>query len=127
MRRTADSAFKPTFKAAAATQGVLPSRSPAAGRVMSARSRRDWQAATLPNAACSMLLTHWRAPRLEQELHADLLGATCRVLEQAGLLEVQLEGSRRGGGRATAAAVAEGRQGLLPVTGRAAAVSRGTW
>ena len=65
-----------------------------------------------------MLLTHWRAPRLLQELQADVVGATCRVLEQAGLLELNLDGARRGGGLAKAAAVAEGRQGLVPVTGR---------
>ena len=62
-----------------------------------------------------MLLTHWCAPRLDQELEAALLGAICRVLEQTGLLELHLEGPRRGGGLATAAAVAEGRQGLVPV------------
>ena len=65
-----------------------------------------------------MLLTHWRAPRLLQELQADVVGATGRVLEQAGLLELNLDGARRGGGLAEAAAVAEGRQGLVPVTGR---------
>ena len=92
MHRTADSAFKPTFNTAAVAQGVLPTTSPRAGRVMAARSRRVWQAATLPQSAWSMLLTHWPAPRLEQELQADLLGATCRVLEQAGLLELHLEG-----------------------------------
>jgi len=49
--RAAGAAFPCTLGPAAATQGVLPTRRSPAGRLTPTRSRRDWQAATLPTTA----------------------------------------------------------------------------